>query len=253
VTALDTTLASLVGSRICHDLISPIGAVNNGLELLSMSGEHTGPEMGLISESVESASARIRFFRVAFGAAGEQRIGPAEVTSVLRHLYGESRLAIQWMPQSPVERVEVQLAFLALLCAETAMPYGGRVDISADDTGWTLLGSADRPNIDAELWGPSFRPKRATRASAISGAIRPAAPDRKGRRPQNHLPVQSRYPQSQLLTRQQTSAAYRSIARDEVFETGQLCRPDRSARMHLARRNPDLRTHPELTPIGKLG
>ncbi|KIN65049.1 histidine phosphotransferase ChpT [Sulfitobacter noctilucicola] len=149
---MDTTLASLIGSRICHDLISPIGAINNGLELLTMSGEQTGPEMGLINKSVGNASAKIRFFRVAFGAAGEQMIGPAEVNSILRDLYGDSRLAIKWAPEHPVQRIEVRLAFLALLCAENAMPYGGRLNVSTDGASWTLDGSADRLNVDPALW-----------------------------------------------------------------------------------------------------
>ena len=62
-------LTALVGSRICHDLISPLGAIGNGLELLQLSGLPQGPEWALIAESVENASARIRFFRIAYGAA----------------------------------------------------------------------------------------------------------------------------------------------------------------------------------------
>lgn len=58
----DLNYAALIGSRICHDLISPIGAINNGLELIEMSAPSLGPEMALISDSVTSASARIRFF-----------------------------------------------------------------------------------------------------------------------------------------------------------------------------------------------
>ncbi|MEP3017383.1 MAG: histidine phosphotransferase, partial [Tateyamaria sp.] len=56
----NVNLGALIGSRICHDLISPIGAINNGLELLGMSNEREGPELDLISESVGNASARIR-------------------------------------------------------------------------------------------------------------------------------------------------------------------------------------------------
>lgn len=77
-------LTALLGSRICHDLISPIGAIGNGLELLMMDGSSTSPEMVLISESVAHADARIRFFRVAYGMAqADHRIGKAEVQSVL--------------------------------------------------------------------------------------------------------------------------------------------------------------------------
>ena len=50
-------IAALLGSRICHDLISPIGAISNGVELMQMSGADSSPELALISESVESANA----------------------------------------------------------------------------------------------------------------------------------------------------------------------------------------------------
>ena len=85
-------LSALIGSRICHDLISPIGAINNGLELLDMSGRTSGPELDLIQESVGNASARIRFFRIAFGAAGDQMMGRAEVVSILKDLMDRTRL-----------------------------------------------------------------------------------------------------------------------------------------------------------------
>lgn len=147
-----TTLAALIGSRICHDLISPIGAINNGLELLSMSGGPDGPEMDLIGESVGNASARIRFFRIAFGAAGEQMVGPAEIISILRDMYGASRLDVHWKPDAPQPRAAVRLAFLATLCLETALPYGGRVFITEEDGAWALTGTADKMKVDPTLW-----------------------------------------------------------------------------------------------------
>jgi histidine phosphotransferase ChpT len=73
-------LAALIGSRICHDLISPIGAIGNGVELLMLDGAGHGPEMALIAQSVTHANARIRFFRVAYGIAStDQRIARTEV------------------------------------------------------------------------------------------------------------------------------------------------------------------------------
>ena len=146
------SLAALIGSRICHDLISPIGAINNGLELLNMSGDPAGPEIGLIGESVGNASARIRFFRIAFGAAGDQMVGAVEVQSILRDLYEASRLSPQWQVGEPVQRAEVRLAFLAILCMETAMPYGGRIDVTSEGGKWMLNGTADRINVDPDLW-----------------------------------------------------------------------------------------------------
>ena len=148
------SLATLIGSRICHDLISPIGAINNGLELLSMSpSPPDGPEMDLIGTSVNNASARIRFFRIAFGAAGNQMVGRAEITSILRDVYEGGRLSLDWLPQDPQPRAAVRLAFLALLCLETAMPYGGRAEISENDGNWHLKGIADKLNTDPALWG----------------------------------------------------------------------------------------------------
>ncbi len=145
-------LAALIGSRICHDLISPIGAINNGVELLAMSGATPSAEMDLIGSSVSNASARIRFFRVAFGSAGEQMVGRTEITSILRDIYDEGRHSVTWTPLEPQPRNTVRLAFLALLCLEAAMPYGGVINISESDGRWTLDAKADKLNINDTLW-----------------------------------------------------------------------------------------------------
>lgn len=148
----NTNFAALIGSRICHDLISPIGAINNGIELLEMGLNTRGPEMALISESVKNASARIRFFRIAFGAAGSQVVGRPEVLSILKDVYAGARLTVAWGPLDGMERRMVRLSFLALLCMETGMPYGGRIEIAHQDGMMILRGHADKLNIDAALW-----------------------------------------------------------------------------------------------------
>ena len=78
--------SALIGSRICHDLVNPIGAIGNGVELMQMDGAVRGPELTLIAESVANANARIRFFRIAFGASGGQRVSKSEVLAVLSDL-----------------------------------------------------------------------------------------------------------------------------------------------------------------------
>lgn len=148
----NVNLAALIGSRICHDLISPIGAINNGLELLGMGGNTQGPEMDLISDSVGNAGARIRFFRIAYGAASEQPVGRAEVVGVLQDLSTGSRLVTQWASQGSHPRSEVRLAFLALQCCETAMPFGGTVHLICDAGKWMIIGTADKLKIDTALW-----------------------------------------------------------------------------------------------------
>jgi histidine phosphotransferase ChpT len=148
-------LTALLGSRICHDLISPLGAIGNGVELLAMSGAVAGPEMSLISESIDNASARIRFFRVAFGAAGaDHRIGREEVLSVLGALSAGGRLAYAWTTPADLSRREVKLAFLVLMCVEAAMPWGGRVTVTLPPDGgpWAIIGEAPRLRFDPPKW-----------------------------------------------------------------------------------------------------
>ena len=153
------TLAALIGSRICHDLISPIGAITNGLELLDLTGGVQGPELGLIADSVGNAGARIRFFRIAYGAAGDQTLGRAEIVSVLDDLSRGGRLTLHWIPTEPQPRGAVRLAFLALQCLETAMPYGGEVRIDCDGGAWTITGTADKVNLDQTLWAVLSEPR----------------------------------------------------------------------------------------------
>ncbi|WP_428925276.1 histidine phosphotransferase family protein [Marinibacterium sp. SX1] len=145
-------LAALIGSRICHDLISPIGAIHNGLELLDMAGAVEGPEMGLIADSVSNAEARIRFFRLAYGAAGDQQIARSEVVAVLRDMGKAGRLSLEWMPLDPQPRCDVRLALLAVQCLETAMPYGGTIRVDRPGPGWSVTGEAERLVLDPALW-----------------------------------------------------------------------------------------------------
>lgn len=152
MTVDSANLAALVGSRICHDLISPVGAINNGLELLGMAGAMDGPELELISDSVNNANARIRFFRIAFGAAGEQDLGHAEVLSVLEAINKGGRVKYNWAIDTACPRKSVRLAFLASLCLETALPYGGNIEVTYDGNHWRLMGSGRRINIDELVW-----------------------------------------------------------------------------------------------------
>lgn len=150
----DTNLniAALIGSRICHDLISPLGAINNGLELLEMSGATGGPELSLITDSAAHANARIRFFRVAFGAGSDRDMSAAEVRSILSPLSREGRYEIAWHAEETLPRAEVQIGFLALLCAECALPRGGRVSIDRLEGCWHLRAEGTRISMNCDAW-----------------------------------------------------------------------------------------------------
>ncbi len=146
-------LDALIGSRICHDLISPLGAIGNGVELLSMSGVSAAPEITLITESIENANARIRFFRIAFGASNrDATIGNSEVRSVLTDLYRGNRIRVDWRVENDILRLEAKLAFLVLQCFESALPWGGKVAVTRNGDTWSIFGSADRIKVDEDMW-----------------------------------------------------------------------------------------------------
>lgn len=169
-------LNALLGSRICHDLISPIGAIGNGVELLIMDGTHKGPEIALIAESVANANARIRFFRIAFGAsATDQRIGRAEVQNILADLTRGGRLTVDWNGPADLPRREVKLVFLMFMCLETAMAYGGHVGIDQEGERWVLTGTAAKLRAVPDLWAMLTDPANAlpVTASQVHFALAP--------------------------------------------------------------------------------
>ena len=161
-------LATLVGSRICHDLISPIGAIGNGVELMGMAAPSgLSEEMALISGSVEDATARIRFFRIAFGSARSQGlVARREVRSILRAVGNASRSKVDWQIEQDAPRDRVQIAFLALQCLESAMPLGGEVSVSERDDDWILQATGPRLTPDPALWSGLLDPAKLPRISA---------------------------------------------------------------------------------------
>ena len=145
-------LVALLGSRLCHDLVSPIGAIGNGLELLELSGGGA-EEMALIRSSLSAALARIRFFRLAFGAGSADTILPArEMRDALSDMYAETRTKVLWRDDEDRSRLEMRLACLALNCIEVATPWGATVEVTRNQASWVLHVDAKRLKIDAPLW-----------------------------------------------------------------------------------------------------
>ncbi|WP_167767061.1 histidine phosphotransferase family protein [Jannaschia formosa] len=146
-------LVALLGSRLCHDLVSPMGAIHNGLELLEASGGSGGDEMALIRQSLDAALARIAFFRLAFGAApGAKPVSEREVRGVIAAMYRDSRTRVLWRDTEDRPRAEIRLACLALLCIEVAIPWGATVEVTRNPNAWVFHVDADRLKIDAALW-----------------------------------------------------------------------------------------------------
>lgn len=146
-------VAALIGSRICHDLISPVGAVTNGLELLAMSGVGDSPELSLVNSSAADASARIKLFRLAFGTASDgQKTGGDELRRILSDHYSDGRINVDWQPAGDLPRKAAKAIVLAVLCVEQSLPFGGEIQISASEDGWSIRGVSERIKERTELW-----------------------------------------------------------------------------------------------------
>lgn len=150
----DTTdFTALLGSRICHDLISPISAIGNGVELLQMSGAENSPEMVLIAESVADATARIQMFRIAFGSASpSQKLSRREILQTLTDAGRTRGITFDWQPQEDVPRDQARLCFLLIQCCETALMRGGTIIVSLTDTEWHIVAAAEKLRNIPNLW-----------------------------------------------------------------------------------------------------
>lgn len=153
IEALD--FAALMCSRVCHDIISPVGAITNGIEVLD---EEDSEEMKafafeLIRKSARTASAKLQFARLAFGAAGsagaEVDLGDAE-TVAKRYMEGE-KAELEWKAaRRLLPKNQVKLLLNLLLVSLHAIPRGGRVTV-------TVEGDLPHPVQRIEATGPAAR------------------------------------------------------------------------------------------------
>lgn len=146
-------LCALVSSRICHDLISPIGAIGNGVELMSGLGAGPGPELGLIGDSVNSASGKLRYFRIAFGAAGDgARVQTSEMQLVTGLMFqGRTTVTVD-AGAADVPRSIGKLALLCLLCLEKSLPMGGRIMLTLAECHFEATAASDRFRPLPDRW-----------------------------------------------------------------------------------------------------
>ncbi|MEX0970230.1 MAG: histidine phosphotransferase family protein [Paracoccaceae bacterium] len=146
-------LESQAIARICHDLISPIGAISNGVELLSdVNGR--SPELDLIAQSARAARDKISFFRLAFDGAspGVTMAGSAVAqTAVAMFQSARMRANPMHLPQF-MPRDEARLLLLLMLCVESALPLGGQLDMAGTSPDFTLVGNGRRITIEPDYW-----------------------------------------------------------------------------------------------------
>ena len=146
-------LAALLCSRVCHDVISPVGAIVNGLEVLETEDDKDmrAIAMELIKKSATAASARLQFCRLAFGAAGSlsAAIDTGDAENVARGLLANDRTVLAWKAERRLApKTLVKLLLNLCLIAATAASRGGEisVDLEGGDDALTVRVQAKGPN-----------------------------------------------------------------------------------------------------------
>ena len=140
-TDLDIRVVELLCSRLCHELVSPVGAINNGVELIEEMGADMADEaIGLIAHSADQASRRLRLLRLAYGAVSSDKSGLAEVAQAADGYFAGSKIKLDWPPGRLEQASELQpgtgkVLLNLVILAEEALAYGGRIVVEPDRDG----------------------------------------------------------------------------------------------------------------------
>ena len=173
--ALD--LAALLCSRVCHDVINPVGAIVNGLEVLEDEDDASMKAfaLDLIKKSSRTASARLQFARIAFGAAGSAgaSIDLGDAENVARGFIQDDKVTLSWSaPRLFMPKNKVKLLLNLLVVAGSTIPRGGSIAVK-------VTGEAEAPDFDlVALERPPASPQAcsafwpANRKTACSIAMR---------------------------------------------------------------------------------
>lgn len=152
----DLELAALISSKICHDVIGPVGAIYNGLEILNEDDDAAAKSYALdvIKNVTEQASARLQFARFAFGAAGSAgaMIDLTTAEQISRGFIGQGKHKLVWrgLP-GHMAKDKVKLILNLVASAVTALPRGGDIEVS-------MSGTVEAPTFSIRCRGTGARP-----------------------------------------------------------------------------------------------
>jgi histidine phosphotransferase ChpT len=158
IDALD--LAALLCSRVCHDLISPVGAIVNGLEVLEEAKDEATKTfaLDLIKKSADTASAKLQFCRIAFGAAGSAgaQIDVGDAETLARAFIEDDKTKLSWtLPRLLLAKNRVKLLLNMLLIAGQAIPRGGTLSVDplgmGDGMGFKITANGVNAKIPAAM------------------------------------------------------------------------------------------------------
>lgn len=150
---VDIRVLELACSRLCHDLVSPVGAIRNGLEILEETGEDGGDfrdeAIRLIEHAAAQADGRLRVFRLAYGSAGRNASGFHDARAAAQAWFATGRVRLDWPAGTPPDataqrRGVVKAALNFIVLADEALTHGGEVSLSGrgDDLGGEIAVTA---------------------------------------------------------------------------------------------------------------
>ena len=149
----DLDLAALLCSRVCHDVISPVGAIANGLELYDdpeMDEDTRQTALDMVRSSARTASAKLKFCRIAFGAAGSAGaiIDMGEAGETAKAFVGSEKVRLDWLaPRENRPKQQVKLVLNMILMAMAGVPRGGVITIEAEGASFTARAQGDRAKV----------------------------------------------------------------------------------------------------------
>jgi histidine phosphotransferase ChpT len=142
---IDLRVMELLSSKLCHDLVSPVSAINNGVELIEdIGGSVVNEAMKLIGDSAVTAARRLRLFRMAYGRAGsEEMLGVRDVRQVAEQYLAGGKVSLAWPEGQPAPEVAEHRGYLKallnlIMLAEETLAYGGVITLRGDSNGCHL-------------------------------------------------------------------------------------------------------------------
>jgi histidine phosphotransferase ChpT len=149
----DLDLAALLCSRVCHDIISPVGAISNGLELMDdpeTDSDMRATALDMVRASAKTATAKLKFCRIAFGASGSAgaHIDLGEAGEIAKAFVGEEKVKLDWQaPRENRPKQEVKLLLNMLLLAIAGIPRGGVVKVTAAGGDLAVRATGERAKL----------------------------------------------------------------------------------------------------------
>ena len=157
---VDLSILELVCSRLCHDMVGPVGAATNGIELLrELSTAQTDDIIDMTDASARTAWRRLEFFRVAFGyAGGRDGWGTTELGKLAKGMLIDSRVMLDWQVADDIDALQGRggkLVLNLLLLVAESMPRGGvlivRIDRAGENIAVSMTGDGPNATMNARV------------------------------------------------------------------------------------------------------